>query len=272
MCTALVRIDPHGRWPLLVAFVRDEDRGRPTDPPAFWWTQQPTLLGGRDARAGGTWLAVDVGGFPSGASGVAFVQNRIGPDVVEPLVAAPPSRGMLPLLALSDDHFDVADLRDLDRHHPFHLVRAMVREEAVEVDWWQWSGTDLVRIGLSPGMHLVASRGLDLPGERRRRADQLASFARAGTPEPEPGLPPARAWGPWLDLLDARDVEPGDLGGLAVRSIPDRPGFGTVGATLVAVATDGRVRYDINPSPRLEPAAWVPVDTVPGAVPAQGQA
>ncbi len=79
--------------PRAVLALRDELVGREFDDPGAWWPTQPTVVGGRDRTAGGTWCATDV------ETGVtALVLNR--PDR---RVAAPgaPSRGVLPLLALA---------------------------------------------------------------------------------------------------------------------------------------------------------------------------
>ena len=60
MCTVLLRLEPEGRWPVLLGAIRDEFVERPWDPPAFHWDAPFVgLIGGRDQRAGGTWLAVD---------------------------------------------------------------------------------------------------------------------------------------------------------------------------------------------------------------------
>lgn len=252
MCTAIVRYEPGSEWPLLVAFVRDEDRGRETDPPGFWWPDHPGMFGGRDTRAGGTWLAVGLR-----TARLAFVQNQIGPHVSFPDESASPSRGQLPLHALAQPQLDLRDLDSLERYQPFHLLTCGRYEPP---RWWQWSGTTLEQVTLQPGIHLVASRGLGLAGERERRATQLERFAAAASPRPEPGLAPADAWSEWLSLLDGRDAQPGDFGGLVVHSVPERPGFGTVGATLVAIASDGRVRYDVNAATDLMPDAWAPAD------------
>lgn len=247
MCTAIVRLDPDGAWPLLVAFVRDEERSRATLPPDRWWPEQPSVIGGRDERAGGTWLAVDLD-----ARRVAFVQNQIGPHVRFPDAATSPSRGQLPLAALADEAFTPDSLDDLERYQPFHLIVA----DRGRARWWQWSGTQLEQVELQPGIHLVASRGLDLPGERERRASQVERFANAAAPDPDPAAASPAAWGEWIGLLDGRGVEPGDLGGIVLHSVPERPGFGTVGATLVALGADGRVRYDANATTSIAPDAW----------------
>jgi hypothetical protein len=49
------------RHELLFAANRDERHARPSEP-AHWWPDAPDVLGGRDLRARGTWLAVDRSG------------------------------------------------------------------------------------------------------------------------------------------------------------------------------------------------------------------
>lgn len=267
MCTTILRIDPGAAWPLLLAFVRDEERGRETEPPRFWWPDRPRLVGGRDVRAGGTWLAVDVGEQAHARASVAFVQNQVGPHVTFPNGASP-SRGELPLRALEHGcSFEPAQLDDLEHYQPFHLVLAHADRDDGAVDWWQWSGRRLDHLQVQAGIHLVASRGIGMAGERERRANELARFAAAATPRPEPELEPRQAWGEWIDLLDGRNAQPDDLGGLVVHSVRERPGFGTVGASLVGIAADGRVRYDVNAATDLAPDGWsaVQVDLLEAA-------
>ena len=57
MCTLILGRDVVSPGSLLLAANRDEDPGRPSDPPALLH-DRPRLVGGRDRRAGGTWLAV----------------------------------------------------------------------------------------------------------------------------------------------------------------------------------------------------------------------
>src|SRR5690606_41860346 len=58
MCTAIVGFDPTAPVPIVLAALRDEMVDRPFDRPGQHWPQWPHLIGGRDAQAGGTWLAV----------------------------------------------------------------------------------------------------------------------------------------------------------------------------------------------------------------------
>jgi uncharacterized protein with NRDE domain len=58
MCLVLIALDSHPDYSLIVAANRDEFYDRPTAPAGFW-ADAPTVLAGRDLKAGGTWLGVD---------------------------------------------------------------------------------------------------------------------------------------------------------------------------------------------------------------------
>lgn len=246
MCTVLLRLAPDAEWPVRIAFVRDEDRDRPSDPPSAWWPDLPRVIGGRDARAGGTWLAVDADRPPA----AALLTDQFDPAATIPDPAISPTRGRLPLLALERGaHFDLeADAPGgVDVYQPFHLVTVLRESGSWAVERWGWNGTRLDHELLPAGDHVVASRAPTLPGELRRRSTLLDQL---GAIHPESG------WAPWIELLDSRDVQPGDLDRVAIHSISQRPGFGTVGATLLSLAEDGRVHYQYNRTHTLDPAAW----------------
>jgi uncharacterized protein with NRDE domain len=58
MCLVLIALDSHPDYSLIVAANRDEFYDRPTAPAGFW-ADAPSVLAGRDLKAGGTWLGVD---------------------------------------------------------------------------------------------------------------------------------------------------------------------------------------------------------------------
>jgi uncharacterized protein with NRDE domain len=58
MCLALIALDSHPDYRLIVAANRDEFYDGPTAPAAFW-ADAPSVLARRDLKAGGTWLGVD---------------------------------------------------------------------------------------------------------------------------------------------------------------------------------------------------------------------
>jgi uncharacterized protein with NRDE domain len=105
MCLAVIALDRHPRYRLIVAANRDEFHGRPAAR-AQWWRDDTgaELLGGRDLEQGGTWLGVNRAGR------WAFVTN-----VREPFRHNPhaPSRGSIVPYVLRDDrdvHQSIADV------------------------------------------------------------------------------------------------------------------------------------------------------------------
>jgi uncharacterized protein with NRDE domain len=57
VCTLILGVDVLGPRTVLLAANRDEDPSRPADPPGLL-SAEPLVVGGRDRRAGGTWLAL----------------------------------------------------------------------------------------------------------------------------------------------------------------------------------------------------------------------
>src|SRR3989442_10639220 len=66
VCTlaAFVRVFP--THPLVVAANRDEYLARPATPPMLLREEPPRAFGGRDLRAGGTWLGASEAGLVAG--------------------------------------------------------------------------------------------------------------------------------------------------------------------------------------------------------------
>jgi uncharacterized protein with NRDE domain len=143
MCTVVTRLE--AGEPLRILAIRDEFVSRDFDGPGAWWPEQPTVVGGRDRLAGGTWCASDVS---SGRT--ALVLNRIERRVGRP------SRGVLPLAALAHgaawtEHVDVREMAG------FNLVLAT--PDGVSV--WSWNAAALTRADLPTGTHVVTSSGVD---------------------------------------------------------------------------------------------------------------
>jgi uncharacterized protein with NRDE domain len=101
------QLDPAA--PLLVAANRDEKLDRPATAMTVLRASGPRILGGRDERAGGTWLAVNEHGL------VAGLTNRPLPDGPDP---ARRSRGELPLVLAGHRHADHAVEEFVDRFSP----------------------------------------------------------------------------------------------------------------------------------------------------------
>lgn len=58
MCLILLDWDTHPDYQLVIAANRDEFHDRPSQQ-AEWWHDHPSVLGGRDLEAHGTWLAIN---------------------------------------------------------------------------------------------------------------------------------------------------------------------------------------------------------------------
>lgn len=216
MCTVVVRWARHD-LPLILA-LRDELTSREFDDPAAWWPEQPTVVGGRDRVAGGSWCVTDT------ATGVtALVLNRPQKRMADD---GAPSRGMLPLLAARHglewpSHLDCAGMASF----------AVVLVTPDTFTEWEFDGVRLTQSELGPGTHMVTSGGAE-DGKRER---YLARFVDA---------PTAEAWR--AVVTDARPED--DLSALVVRHEMGERVYGTVFGQLIE-ATPGDMRLSYSRTP-----------------------
>ncbi|MGC5012169.1 NRDE family protein [Streptosporangium sp. DT93] len=236
MCTVVVSIDPSAEIPLIVVGVRDEFTERPWVPPAEHWPQDhPGLIGGRDLRGGGTWLAVDPGGRRVGA-----VLNGRG-------LPAPArtrcSRGDLPLLAAAGGRLSESGL---GRYDPFHLLRA----DPAGARLWHWDGIALSQEDLPPGTHMIVNSGWERGEENERVAFFRPLFAAAERPS---GL--GGPWERWRELATGAGIPSEDPRTMIINhDLPEGGPFGSVSVTLLGLAPGG-VHYEFTADPR-DPAAF----------------
>jgi hypothetical protein len=293
MCTVIASLDPESPVPLLLLGIRDEFTGRPWLRPARHWPGSP-LIGGRDEQAGGTWLAVHpdvprVGCILNGRGDLAPAERRRSRGDL-PLLAAAEGPG-----ALAKLHQD----RDtLSRYDPFYLVCADL-EEVLLLSWNGTDsaltglspGTHVLtnaghvyppdRDRTPPPVGPPAGEPPDEPDEKPdeqpdekpdeqpdeepdEKPDEKAvrfgpKFA-ARRPAGDPAASLAGAWADWLPLAAGDGLSTGEPGAIVVRrELPDGRIWGSTSETLVALAADGRLRYDFQPSPP-DPGAWYAVD------------
>lgn len=88
VCTLVFGLDVLGPRSVLIATNRDEDPARPSEPPQVL-SRDPLVVGGRDAIAGGTWLALRAGESPA-AAGIGDAEAPRSETA-----AAPPGVAML---------------------------------------------------------------------------------------------------------------------------------------------------------------------------------
>ncbi|MFK3677643.1 NRDE family protein [Microbacterium sp. NPDC090218] len=169
MCTVVIDVADAGTARLLA--VRDEDPQREWDALGEWWPQtHPGVIGVRDRRAGGAWLAVN----PS-ARRLAVLLNRA--DVLDLPTEQAISRGSLALESVRG-----RSPVGTPSMHGFNLVE--VGPEGARV--LSWDGARLVETPIDAGTHMIAHDDLD---------DE-------DTPRIATWLPEFRALGPTSDSLD----------------------------------------------------------------------
>lgn len=205
--------------PVRILAIRDEFVSRDFDPPGAWWPELPTVVGGRDRRAGGSWCVSDW------ATGVtALVLNRTERHT------GTPSRGVLPLAAVDDgdgwpervQHREMAS---------FTLVSAA----PTGVTAWIWDARDLRRLDLEPGTHVFTSRGVDTADEKGSRL--LEQFRTR----------------PWLDVVTERPPT-NDRTALIVSHPFETDTYATVFGQLITAEPGAlRVRHARRPWDR---ASW----------------
>ena len=180
MCTLVFGLDVFGSGSVVIATNRDEDPARPSEGPQVL-RRTPRVAGGRDARAGGTWLAVRAAG--AGAPpGVALLLNRFDPA---PGVARR-SRGLLTLevAAASDPRAAAERAAASEPWAPCSLV------------WLSPAGSWLLAIRpdappafepVPAGWHALAHHELDDPGDPRTAwlASELRAFPGLDRPAAE---------------------------------------------------------------------------------------
>ena len=169
MCTLAIFVQSLPGFPLVIAANRDEFLDRDATGPALL-TAAPRIVGGRDLRAGGTWLAISEHGV------VAGLLNRRTEAL--PL-ASKRSRGELPMFALEERTAAAAAARigalDGETYNAFNLLVAD-RDEA----WVAQNHDHEMRITpLATGLHLVSNLDVDDPTCPKIARSHLR-FAAAG--------------------------------------------------------------------------------------------
>ena len=169
MCTVVIDVENAGSARLLA--VRDEDPLRAWDSLGAWWPDDfPGVVGIRDRRAGGAWLAANP------AEGrLAVLLNRA--DVRDLPAAQAVSRGALALESVIG-RSPVAPLP----MHGFNLLEVGPAGARV----LSWDGVELRETSIEPGTHMIAHDDLD----------------DATTPRIQAWLPEFRALGPTADSDD----------------------------------------------------------------------
>jgi uncharacterized protein with NRDE domain len=228
MCLVLIALDQHPDHALVVAANRDEFYDRPTSPAAFW-SDHPSVLGGRDLKAGGTWLGIDRSGRFA-----AVTNYRQGTRET----AASRSRGHLvsDYLTRSADperYLDQVE-RDAALYNGFNLLAGDARK------LFYYSNREASRRTLGPGIYGLSNHLLDTPWPKVTASKHALGGLMAGGSDLIPellallsdrkqaadeALPQTGVSLEWERLLSAAFIT--------------SPNYGTRSSTVVLVGRDG---------------------------------
>jgi uncharacterized protein with NRDE domain len=172
--------------PLVVAANRDEWRERPAEP-AHWWPDHPSILAGRDLKAGGTWMGVTRGGR------FAAVTNFRDPSDKR---SDAKSRGALVsefLLGGDSPERFLASLGSRARdYNGFNLI---IGDGG---SLWYFGSREGMARAIAPGVHALSNHLLDEPWPKVVRGrERMARALEAADPMPR-----------LFDLLSAQDGAP----------------------------------------------------------------
>lgn len=232
MCLAVLALDAHPAYAVVIAANRDEYHARPAAP-AAWWNER--FVAGRDLSAGGTWLAVDRAGR------FALLTNVREPGRKD---LAAPSRGALVTRAMEDRAPPAQRvarvLAAAAAYNGFNLVAG-----ELACACWGSNRADGVR-ALARGVHGLSNAALDAPWPKVGRSTAaMRRWCARGEADP----------GPLFAALADRAIAPDAL--LPSTGVPlewerrlsapfivgPEVGYGTRCSTVVLLGRDGAARF-----------------------------
>ena len=244
MCTVVVSFEPAAAWPVVLLGLRDEQPGRPWDPPGAWWPELGAHVEGiRDREAGGAWLATS-----SAPPRLAVVLNRR--EQPAPPAGGFTTRGALPLDAVVHGSPPTGP----HTSRTYNLVTA----DAQGVLHATWDGRTGTSSPLGAGVHVVTHGAVDDASVPRvaRWAPAFREARRPDGPLPQPGEGEG-SWGAWLDVLRASARLPVTDDAAIVRAdAVDGAVLRSLSVSVVALSTTAVAHAHV----RLDPGR--PVDEV----------
>ena len=224
MCIAAFRFGADTGYRLAFAANRDELHTRATAK-AAWWDDHPTVLGGRDGVAGGSWLAVNRRGWLAAVTNLPQEAPR----------RFPRSRGDLVSGFLVGDgsaaEFAAQFADDSAEFGPCNLL-------VWDGSELHYAATGLSPRSLKPGTHALGNAPLGADWPRVHRAEAGFTAALAST-DPQAAL---------LAMLSDRDAAAPESADAALERrrteifITD-PRYGTRSSTLVLIDHAGSVTF-----------------------------
>ncbi len=229
MCLIAFAWRAHPRYPLILVANRDEAHARASAPLAEW-ADAPGVFGGRDLKAGGTWLGAKANGR---FAAVTNVREPQGSD------AGLASRGALAAEVLHasspvDAHAENLMASAL-RYGPFNLLLSdgstLIYASNRPTPHWQ---------RIAPGVHGLSNAGLDTPWPKTLRLKAALAHWIAADSEDAAALFAALA-----DQQIAEDAELPDTGiGLPLERLLSSPfilgsTYGTRACSVLLAGAEG---------------------------------
>ena len=231
MCILFLAINQHSKYPLLICANRDEFYKRPTMG-AHFWSENPSMLAGKDLQAGGSWLGVNRQGF---FAAITNIRSAGKPS------SDKRSRGELVTMALQSD--SVISMSWLEKngelYNPFNLVYGSLDKLVC------YNSVTKKHIHLADGFHAISNGELDDIWPKMAKGEkQLEAIVNLGqTIEPEQLF---------SILKDQRKAEDGMLPKTGVSLEWERllssifinsPDYGTRSSCLLLLESDGSIKF-----------------------------
>ena len=244
MCLAVVSYRQNESFPLILAANRDEDFDRPTGAAEFW-TDDPSILAGRDLRGGGTWLGVSRSGrFAAVTNYREGIRLRDAASTSGPAGTAKRSRGLL-----------VTDWLKADADQTAVEFLSRVEDAASEYNGFNLLIGDLDGLfyfsnrggggqALAPGLYGLSNHLLDTPWPKVTRAkSQIAGCVESKC------LPIDDMFEVLADETPAADDQLPDTGvGVVLERLLSpifirAKTYGTRSSTIVVIDSEHTVRF-----------------------------
>lgn len=234
MCTVIIHVGESPSEPIRMLAIRDEDPARPWNPLGRWWPDTHSgVVGVRDVRAGGAWLAAD-----PDAHRLAVLLNR--KDLSDRSEDQVVSRGSIVLASVAG-----TAPGDAPATHGFNLVEVVPGRARVTM----WDGIHARVETLAPGTHMIAHDDID-DQATPRIAHWLAEFQRT----PLGASDSDGWWEQWLAVL-ARSGELAPTDDRAI--IRDNRGLGyPTLSTLICIASLSETKLDVHYGEFADPGRW----------------
>ena len=233
MCLLLMALNRHPAYPLVLLANRDEYYDRPSAPACFW-EEEPSLLAGKDLRAGGTWLGITRKGR------IAAITNYRDPASIK---EGSPSRGGLVSNFLLGQEGPLEYLDKLDREAEKYNGFNLIVGEKGQYYWYSNRG-DGAR-SLSAGIYGLSNHLLDTPWPKVAKSKDALVYLLSE--QEDPSL--EELFRILTDHIIAGDERLPDTGvGLEWERILSpifikSPTYGTRSSTVILIDVDNRVTF-----------------------------